>query len=237
MNHNDWDSVFPEMPQGFHQAVQQTLNEQVLSRTGRRKAMKKRFPIMLAAVIAILGVTAAATYVIHWNGKLAEIFGASEQQQSQLASAGAVGSADQTVTENGLTVTALQTLGDKNGVYLLLDVKAPEGIPLSDSSVFEGMSVDIEGVGDHAEICRNAGRKDRHNYRGQEASQRTQKHPASRGQNVAHLAAFGFHQLCNIRHIIRQLQVEEDLGDNEDGAAKNQQPVFSPHILQNFQHA
>jgi len=111
--------------------------------------MKKRFPVMLAAVIVLLGVTAAATYVIHWNGKLAEIFGASEQQQSQLASAGALGSADQTMTENGLTVTALQTLGDKNGVYLLLDVKAPEGIPLSDSSMFERMSVDIEGVGDH----------------------------------------------------------------------------------------
>ena len=149
MNDHDWDSVFPEVPQGFHQAVQQTLHEQVLSRTGRRKTMKKRFPIMLAAVIVLLGVTAAATYVIHWNGKLAEIFGASEQQQSQLASAGALGSADQTMTENGLTVTALQTLGDKNGVYLLLDVKAPEGIPLSDSSMFERMSVDIEGVGNH----------------------------------------------------------------------------------------
>lgn len=149
MDHNDWDSVFPEVPQGFHQAVQQTLHEQVLSRTGRRNAMKKRFPIMLAAMIAILGVTAAAAYVIQWNGKLAERFGADEQQQSQLASAGAVGAVDQTVTESGLTVTALQTLGDKNGVYLLLDVKAPEGIPLSDSSMFEGMSVDIEGVGDH----------------------------------------------------------------------------------------
>lgn len=111
--------------------------------------MKKRFPVMLAAVIAILGVTAAATYVIHWNGKLAERFGASERQQSQLASAGAVGSADQTVTENGLTVTAIQTLGDRNGIYLLLDVKAPEDVALSDSNLFEGMGVDIEGVGDH----------------------------------------------------------------------------------------
>jgi hypothetical protein len=149
MNHNDWDSVFPEVPQGFHRAVQQTLHEKVLSRTGRRKTIRKRFPIMLAAVLAVLGVTAAAAYVIHWNGKLAERFDASDQQQSQLASAGAVGSPDQTVTENGLTVTALQTLGDRNGVYLLLDVKAPEGTTLSDSNMFEDPGVTIEGIGRH----------------------------------------------------------------------------------------
>lgn len=149
MNHNDWDSVFPEVPQSFHEAVQQTLKEQVLGRTERRKTMKKRFPIVLAAVIAALCVTAAAAYVTQWNGKLAGLFDADEQQQSQLASAGAVGSVDQTVTENGLTVTALQTLGDKNGVYLLLDVQAPEDIALSDSNVFERMGVDIEGVGNH----------------------------------------------------------------------------------------
>lgn len=148
MNHNDWDGVFPEVPQCFHEAVQQTLKEQVLGRTGRRKTMKKKFPIVLAAAIAALCVTATAAYVIQWNGKLAELFGADEQQQSQLASAGAVGAVDQTVTENGLTVTALQTLGDKNGVYLLLDVKAPEGITLSDTNLFEGTGVDIEGVGD-----------------------------------------------------------------------------------------
>lgn len=149
MNHNDWDNVFPEVPQSFHEAVQYTLNERVLGRTGRRKAMKKRFPIVLAAVIAALCATAAAAYVIQWNGKLAELFDADEQQQSQLASAGAVGSVDQTVTESGLTVTALQTLGDRNGVYLLLDVQAPKDIALSDTNLFEGMGVDIEGVGNH----------------------------------------------------------------------------------------
>ncbi|BAL00598.1 hypothetical protein OBV_33990 [Oscillibacter valericigenes Sjm18-20] len=149
MNYNDWDNVFPEVPQSFHEVVQHTLHERGLGRTGRRKTMKKRFPIVLAAAIAALCVTAAAAYVIQWNGKLAECFDADEQQQSQLASAGAVGSVDQTVTENGLTVTALQTLGDRNGVYLLLDVQAPEDVTLTDTNLFEEMSVDIEGVGDH----------------------------------------------------------------------------------------
>ncbi|MGE4485436.1 MAG: DUF4179 domain-containing protein, partial [Oscillospiraceae bacterium] len=110
--------------------------------------MKKRFPIVLAAVIAALGITAAAAYVIQWNSKVAERFEADEQQQSELASAGAVDPVDQSVTENGLTVTALQTLGDKNGVYLLFDVKAPEGISLWDENLLSA-NVDIEDVGNH----------------------------------------------------------------------------------------
>lgn len=147
MNNKNWNNVFPEVPQGFHEAVQSTLETQILNKTERKKVMKKRFPIVLAAMIAALGVTAAAAaYIIQWNDKLAERFDANEEQQNQLASDSAIASVDQTVTENGLTVTAVQTLGDKNGVYLLFDVKAPEGITLSDENLFEGTSVEIEGI-------------------------------------------------------------------------------------------
>ncbi len=146
MNNNDWNNVFPEVPQSFHERVQRTLDTQILNKTGRKKVMKKRFFIVLAAVIAGLGVTAAAAHVIQWDSKLAQRFGADEQQQNQLASDGAMASVGQTVTENGLTVTALQTLGDKNGVYLLFSVKAPEGITLSDANGLD-IDVDIEGVG------------------------------------------------------------------------------------------
>jgi hypothetical protein len=147
MNNNNWDNVFPEVPQSFHETIQCTLNTQILNKNGREKSMKKRFPIVLAAVIAAFGVTAAAAYVIQWNGKLAERFGANEQQQSELVSAGAVASVDRTVTGNGLTVTAVQTLGDKNGVYLLFEIKAPEKITLSDTNLFEGTDIEIEGIG------------------------------------------------------------------------------------------
>lgn len=147
MNNNDWSNVFPEVPQSFHDTVQHTLDTQILHKAGRRKAVKKGLSIVLAAVIAALGVTAAAAYVLQWNGKLAERFEANEQQQSELASAGAVAPVDQTVTENGLTVTAVQTLGDKNGIYMLFDVQAPEGITLSDTNLFENMDIKMEGFG------------------------------------------------------------------------------------------
>ena len=146
MKNNDWNNVFPEVPQSFHETVQRTLNTQILNKTGRKKVMKKRFPVVLAAMITALGVTVAAAQVIQWNSKLTQRFGANEQQQNQLALDGFMASVDQTVSEKGLTITALQTLGDKNGVYLLFSVKAPEGITLSDANGLD-IAVDIEGAG------------------------------------------------------------------------------------------
>lgn len=147
MNNNDWNNVFPEVPQSFHETLQCTLDTQILNKTGRKKVMKKKFPIVLVAVIAVLGVTTvAAAYVIQWNDKVAERFGVNEQQQSQLAENGAVAAADQSVTKNGVTITAIQTLGDKNGVYVLFDVKAPEGIELTKDGSGISTDVKIEGV-------------------------------------------------------------------------------------------
>ncbi len=145
MNNKDWNNVFPDIPQSFHETVQHTLD--TLNKTERKKVMKKKFPIILIAVIATLGVTtAAASYVIQWNDKLARRFGVNEQHQSQLAQNGAVAAANQTVTENGVTITALQTLGDKNGIYVLFNVKAPEGIELTKDGSGISTDVKIEGI-------------------------------------------------------------------------------------------
>ncbi|MDF2511311.1 MAG: hypothetical protein K0S04_1177 [Herbinix sp.] len=126
--------------------VERSLDTQILKKTERR-VMKIRFTIVLAAVITALGVsTAAAAYILQWNGKLAEKFGATEQQQKKLVENGALDSPDQTVTENGVTITAIQTLGDKNGLYVLFDVKAPEGIELTKDGSGISTDVKIEGV-------------------------------------------------------------------------------------------
>jgi hypothetical protein len=146
MNDKIWNSIFPEVPQSFHETIQRTLNSQALNTTGRTKVMKKRFALILAAVFALCSVTAAAAYFIKWNDKLAERFEASEEQQNQLASDGAIASVEQYVTENGLTVKAIQTLGDKNGIYILLDVTAPDGTVLTEDNSFEGIGVTIEGA-------------------------------------------------------------------------------------------
>ncbi|MFT3982910.1 MAG: hypothetical protein QM697_03300 [Lachnospiraceae bacterium] len=100
-----------------HQTRLCTLDTQILNKTGRKKAMKKRVAIVLAAVISALSVT--------------------------VASDSAIASVDQTITENELTVTAVQTLGDKKGGYLLFDVKAPVGTTLSEENWFEEVSIEI----------------------------------------------------------------------------------------------
>lgn len=175
MSYKDWEGVFPETPPCFHEAVERALSERTPGWTERRITVKRKFPIMLAAAVAALCVTAAAAYVIQWNGALAQRFGADQAQQEKLTSSGAVGTPDQTVTENGVTVSALQTLGDKTGVYLLLCVKTPEGVALSDNSAFEGTQVNIEGskdgvswsggfMSDSAEIASSSGKSNERYY-------------------------------------------------------------------------
>jgi hypothetical protein len=140
-------SSFEKESQAVHRpisrVVQRPSDTRIFNKTQKKIAMKIRFTIVLAAVITVLGVTtAAAAYILQWNGKLAEQFGVNEQQQSKLVENGALAFADQTVTENGVTITAIQTLGDKNGVYVLFDVKAPEGIELTKDG--SGISVDVK---------------------------------------------------------------------------------------------
>lgn len=145
MTHEDWNSVFPDVPQSFHTAVEQALGECAPARTERRFPMRRKALFIAAAAVAALCVTAAAAYVFQWNDALARRFGADPKQQELLSSSGAVGAPEQSVTENGLTISALQTLGDKNGVYLLFSVQAPDGVALTDDSGFEMLGVNLEG--------------------------------------------------------------------------------------------
>jgi len=146
MNDKNWNSVFPEVPQSFHETIQRTLNSQALNKIERKKVMKKRFVLIFVAVFALWSVTVAAAYFIKWNGKLAERFEANEEQQNRLASDGVIASVEQSVTENGLTVKAIQTLGGKNGVYILLNVTAPDGTTLSADNSFESIGVTVDGA-------------------------------------------------------------------------------------------
>ncbi len=146
MNNNDWNKVFPEVPQNFHEAVQHTLDTQIINKVGRIKGMKKKIVIVLAAAIAALSVTTAAAYVFHWNEELVDRFKVNEEQQNRLANDGAVADVSQTVTKNGVTISAIQTLGDKNGIYILFYIKAPEDITLTKDGSGIGMNVNIEGV-------------------------------------------------------------------------------------------
>lgn len=129
------------------QTVQPALNPQMFHKVSRKRVKKIRFAFALAAIISILSVTVvSAAYLLQWNGKLVDKFSVNEQQQSELAEIGAFASADQTVTKNGVTITAIQTLGDSHGIYVLFDVKAPESYEFTKAGSGISMKVVIEGA-------------------------------------------------------------------------------------------
>ncbi|NLM83390.1 MAG: DUF4179 domain-containing protein [Clostridiales bacterium] len=139
---SDFTDVFPEVPRRFHEAVLGAL--EAAGKTERRRGVKKR-ALALVAAAAILGISAAAAYFGGWHEKVAQLFDASPAQQEQLSQEGAANYVGQSATSGGVTITALQTLGDKNGLYVLFHIKAPEGVALSEEDSAFGLDVDIEG--------------------------------------------------------------------------------------------
>ena len=148
MNKTNWSDVFPAVPSSFHSRIQTTLDELVSDKPERNRTLmkKRRFMIVLAAILACGVITAGAAYYFSWNSKLAEEYHADEQMQAQLAEEGAIADVAQSVSANGLTVTAVQTLGDKNGVYILLEIDVPDDINISGGNLFERSSVNIEST-------------------------------------------------------------------------------------------
>lgn len=145
---SSWEDVFPEVPESFHESIVHTVNMQISRKTERVIMIKKRLILTVAAILVLGSVTAGAAYLFQWNDKLADRFGVNDTQQDKLAAEGTVADVNQSVTNNGLTVKAVQTLGDKNGLYILLDVKAPEGSALSINNSFEGFKLTIDGTAD-----------------------------------------------------------------------------------------
>lgn len=142
--HSEWTDVFPDVPRRFHEAVLGALEK--AGKTEKKRGVKKRI-IALAAVIAVLGVSAAAAYFGGWHEAVAKRFSASKAQQEQLSQDGTASYVGQSASGGGFTVTALQTLGDSNGLYVLFHIKAPEGVVLSKEDSAVGLDVNIDGAG------------------------------------------------------------------------------------------
>lgn len=80
-----------------------------------------------------------------WNHQVAEKFSASEEYQNDLILKGVAEQKTASVTNNGLTISLVQTLQDKDYLYIAVEVTAPEDIMLSGTNLFEGSGVDLAG--------------------------------------------------------------------------------------------
>lgn len=124
----DWNREFPEVPDMVHRFVLEALSEL----DGQEEPnMKKRYPkkrliLLAAACAALIGTTAAAAGIFKWNERAGEVFQADEEAQERLNQEQLSQELSQSVTDQGLTITAVQTIQDKNRFYALFEVTAED---------------------------------------------------------------------------------------------------------------
>lgn len=165
MNRMNWKKEMPEVPESVHMAVLDALEnlEYAESNKGNRKTVKithgiRRGRRMLAAAIVavtMLGTTALAAEFI-WNNKAVEEwnFPSQDLQQDAIDNQVAI-LQNASVTNNGIKVTVVQTMQDRNRVYVLLKVEAAEEV-IDGNSGFDG-AVMHNGDGDIFTIFCNTG--------------------------------------------------------------------------------
>ena len=134
MKNKKWNHEFPEVPDYVHQTVLDTLAGLEEQEDKKMKKFRKRTIVILAAALmAVLGTTVAAAELFKWNEKAQDIFVAEPELEDKLVRDLLAQGGYQSVTDNGLTITAVQTIQDSNCFYALFEVTAEdEGMVISE---------------------------------------------------------------------------------------------------------
>lgn len=146
MKNKKWNREFPDVPEHVHQTVLSTLaglDERKNKRVNRMK--KGKVIILIAVAVAILGTTVSAAEIFKWNRRAAEVFVADEIQQNKLVTEQIAQDASQTVTDAGLTITAVQTIQDNNCFYALFEVTAEDTSTQITAEHSMGIQFDFQG--------------------------------------------------------------------------------------------
>lgn len=127
MRHVDWNQEYPDVPDTVHRSVLDTLSSlEQQEETTMKKIAKKRILLVAAACAALLGTTAAASEIFKWNERASQVFEADEETKDELTMNQLAQEVSQSVTDQGLTITAIQTVQDKNRFYALFEVTAED---------------------------------------------------------------------------------------------------------------
>lgn len=162
MKNRQWNREFPEVPDQVHQTVLDTLaglkeqkdekihpTEVQMGEKMKRRTIKRRTMVLLAAaLVMVLVSTVAAAELFRWNEKATDIFEAEPEIQSKLALEEIAVEEHQSVTDGGLTVTAIQTIQDSNCFYALFEVKAEDGSTRIDENCSMDYLLDFHGAED-----------------------------------------------------------------------------------------
>ena len=129
MRHVDWNQEYPEVPEKVHRSVLEALSvldKQEQEAGKMKKAPKKRMILLAAAFVALVGTTAAAAGIFQWNERAGQVFEADEETRNELTMNQMAEDVSQTVTDQGITITAIQIIQDKNRFYALFVVTAED---------------------------------------------------------------------------------------------------------------
>lgn len=141
------EKEFPKVPEKIHGTVLETLENleeenPSMKKGGNTMKIKKRRVIFAAAALAAMfGTTVAAAELFSWNEQAADYFNnPPEEVQNEMVAQGVVMEQNDSVTDQGITVTVKQTVQDDNRLYILLDVQSEEAL-IDDNCGFDKWNV------------------------------------------------------------------------------------------------
>ncbi len=144
MLENKWDNIAPEVPQDFHNKFEETLRQieqaDTVDKKYKRKRISGRLLIVAAVICTGMGVTVAAKEFFKWNDHLLKRLEPSEKQQETMQESTYIQNIDQSVTQNGVTVTLIDSVQDQGFLYAFFEVKTDDNISMTDNTSFEEMT-------------------------------------------------------------------------------------------------
>ena len=144
MLENKWNNIAPEVPQDFHEKFEETLRHieqaDAVDKKYKRKRISGRLLIAAAVICTCMGVTVAAKEFFKWNDHLLKRLEPSEKQQETMQESNYIQNIDQSVTQNGVTVTLTDSIQDQGFLYAFFEVETDDSIPMTDNTSFEGMT-------------------------------------------------------------------------------------------------
>ena len=144
MLENKWNNIAPEVPQDFHEKFEETLRHieqaDAVDKKYKRKKISGRLLIAAAVICTGMAVTVAAKEFFKWNNYLVKRLEPSEEQQKTLQESTYIQNIDQSVTQNGVTVTLTDSIQDQGFLYAFFEVKTDDSISMTDHTSFEEMT-------------------------------------------------------------------------------------------------
>lgn len=131
----DWKGQFPSVPEQIHRSLVNTLEELPNAPISSNKvrigktALWKRVAVLVAALVAVLGTTVAASEIFKWNERTVwYLRNPSEEIQNKFTDLGLTSIEGDSATVEGITVAVEQVVQDENTLYVALKVTAEEPI-------------------------------------------------------------------------------------------------------------